>query len=29
MAVIGLIGFMLDRALAAIEQRLQRWKETA
>jgi sulfonate transport system permease protein len=29
MAVIGLIGFALDRALAMIEQRLQRWKETA
>jgi sulfonate transport system permease protein len=29
MAVIGLIGFLLDRALAAIQQRLQRWKETA
>lgn len=29
MAVIGLTGFVLDRTLAAIEQRLQRWKETA
>lgn len=29
MAVIGLIGFLLDRSLAAMEQRLQRWKETA
>jgi sulfonate transport system permease protein len=29
MAVIGMIGFALDRALATIEQRLQPWKETA
>ncbi len=28
MAVIGLIGFLLDRALAATEQYLQRWKDT-
>jgi sulfonate transport system permease protein len=26
MAVIGVIGFVLDRALAAMEARLQRWK---
>jgi sulfonate transport system permease protein len=26
MAVIGVIGFLLDRVMAALEQRLQRWR---
>jgi sulfonate transport system permease protein len=29
MAVIGVIGFMLDRSLALIERRLDRWRLVA
>jgi ABC-type nitrate/sulfonate/bicarbonate transport system permease component len=26
MAVIGVVGFLLDRVMAALELRLQRWR---